>query len=181
MGERKRCVRYSYSSCRHDGGPAERSGARLELCGGWGRAPWTPLDEAALQETVAEVDKGWLAECGEVDMKRQFIAKQFPIQQKNKMRLIDDFSVCGVNSTVGLPEKLRVESVDQIVAILLAMMRSVGKTQKLPWVGRTFDLKSAYKQFGVSESDANLLKMLQLSALMKLYFSSPKKEAESSF
>ena len=80
-----------------------------------------------------------------------------------------------------LPEKLRVESVDQIVAILLAMMRSVGKTQKLPWVGRTFDLKSAYKQFGVSESDANLLKMLQLSALMKLYFSSPKKEAESSF
>ena len=156
-------------------------GLNAAVVGALKRAPWTPLDEAALQETVAEVDKGWLAECGEVDMKRQFIAKRFPIQQKNKMRLIDDFSVCGVNSTVGLPEKLRVESVDQIVAILLAMMRSVGKTQKLPWVGRTFDLKSAYKQFGVSESDANLLKMLQLSALMKLYFSSPKKEAESSF
>jgi len=67
-------------------------------------------------------------------------------------------SVCGVNSTVGLPEKLRV-AVDQTVAILLAMMRSVGKTRKLPWIGRTFDLKSAYKQFGVSESDANLLKI----------------------
>ena len=35
------------------------------------RVPWTPLDEAALQETTAEVDKGWLAECGEVNMKQK--------------------------------------------------------------------------------------------------------------
>jgi hypothetical protein len=32
---------------------------------------------------------------------------------------MDDFSVCGVKATVGLPEKLRVESVDQVVAIIL--------------------------------------------------------------
>ena len=75
------------------------------------------------------------------------------------MRLIDDFSVCGVNSTVGLPEKLRVESVDQVVAILLAMMRSGHRPMRLPWVGRTFDLKAAYKQFGVSEEDTKRLKI----------------------
>jgi len=61
---------------------------------------WTPLDADALEDAVAEVDKGWLAECKDVDLKGQFIAKSFPIQQKSKVRLIDDFSVFGVNSTV---------------------------------------------------------------------------------
>ena len=78
------------------------------------KGPWTPLDADAWEETVSEVDKGWLAECKDVDLKGQFVAKRFPIQQKSKMRLTDDFSVCGVNSTVGLPEKLRVGSVDQV-------------------------------------------------------------------
>ena len=64
------------------------------------KGPWTPLDADALEETVAEVDKGWLAECKDVDLNGQFIAKRFPIQQKSKIRLIDDFSVFGVNSTV---------------------------------------------------------------------------------
>ena len=81
-------------------------GLNAAVVGALQRAPWTPLDETALQKTTAEVGKGWLAECGEVDMKQHFIAKRFPIQQKNKIRLIRDLSVCGVNSTVGLPEKL---------------------------------------------------------------------------
>ena len=74
------------------------------------QGPWTDLDCSALEKTTAEVEKGWLSECVQVDMKRHFIAKRFPIQQKTKMRLIDDFSVCGVSATVGFPEKLRVES-----------------------------------------------------------------------
>ena len=45
------------------------------------------------------------------------------------------------------------------MAILLAMMRSVGKTQKLPWVGSTFDHKSAYEQFDVSGSGDKLLQI----------------------
>ena len=75
------------------------------------------------------------------------------------MRLIDDFTVCGVNATVGLPERLRVESVDQVVAILLTMMKSGAVEDRLPWSGRTFDLKAAYKQFGVSETEAQRLKI----------------------
>ena len=134
-------------------------GLNSAVVGALMKGPWTPLDADALEETVSEVDKGWLAECKDVDLKGQFIAKRFPIQQKSKMRLIDDFSVCGVNSTVGLPEKLRVESVDQVVAILLAMMRSGRGPMRLPWVGRTFDLKAAYKQFGVSEEDTKRLKI----------------------
>ena len=73
------------------------------------------------------------------------------------MRLIEDFSVCGVNATVGLPEKLRVESVDQVVAIILSMMHAKQALRRLPWTGRTFDLKAAYKQFGVSLDESNRL------------------------
>ena len=75
------------------------------------------------------------------------------------MRLIDDFSACGVNATVGLPEKLRVESVDQVVAIIPSMMRSRQTLSRLPWTGRTFNLKAAYKQFGVSLDVSNRLRL----------------------
>ena len=134
-------------------------GLNASVVGNLKKGPWTELDRDALAETAAEVDKGWLSECPEIDMKRHFIAKRFPIKQRNKMRLIDDFSICGVNSTVGLPERLRVESVDQIVAILLAMLQSGRAVEKLPLTGRTFDLKAAYKQFGVNVEEANRLKI----------------------
>ena len=75
------------------------------------------------------------------------------------MRLIDDFSACGVNATVGLPEKLRVESVGQVVAIIPSMMRFRQTLSRLPWTGRTFDLKAAYKKFGVSLDESNRLKI----------------------
>ena len=51
----------------------------------------------------------------------------------------------GVNQTMGLAEKLRVESVDDILVVLT---RSADKVIS-GLVGRTFDLKTAYKQFGV--------------------------------
>jgi len=134
-------------------------GLNASVVGSLKKGPWTELDRDALAKTAAEVDKGWLSECPTIDMKRHFIAKRFPIKQKNKMRLIDDFSICGVNSTVGLPERLRVESVDQVVAILLAMLQSGRALRKLPLTGRTFDLKAAYKQFGVNVEEADRLKI----------------------
>ena len=77
------------------------------------------------------------------------------------MRLIDDFSAAGVNQTVGLVEKLRVETVDELSAnLLVALVR--GSSQMLPRsVGRTFDLKSAYKQFGVDEEHQQTLRIAQ--------------------
>ena len=92
-------------------------------------------------------------------MKNHFVAKRFPIRQKDKMRPIDDFSVCGVKATVGLPEKLRVESLDQVVAIILSMMCSKQALSGLPWTGRTFDLKAAYKRFRVRLDESNRLKI----------------------
>jgi len=45
------------------------------------------------------------------------------------------------------------------VAILLTMMKSGVVDDRLPWSGRTFDLKAAYKQFGVSDEEAQRLKI----------------------
>ena len=48
-------------------------------------------DQLVWDETMAEVDRGWLipsdasGEC--------FIAKRFPVPQKDKVRLVDDFSI----------------------------------------------------------------------------------------
>lgn len=65
-------------------------------------AEWKPLDQDAWQETKLKVDKGWLRPCPQVDVRQHHIAKRFAIQQKEKTRMIDDFSICGVNSTFGL-------------------------------------------------------------------------------
>ena len=47
-------------------------------------AEWQDVDEAAWQETMQEVDQGWLAEEPSLDLDRHFIAKRFPIQQKDR-------------------------------------------------------------------------------------------------
>ena len=91
------------------------------------------------------------------------VAKRFPLQQGGKLRLIDDFTAAGVNQTVGLAEKLRVESVDELAANKLVTMNSQPDGSPLDLVGRTFDLKlkSAYKQFGVDLEHQRKLRIAQ--------------------
>ena len=74
--------------------------------------------------------------------------------------MIDDFSICGVNSTFGLTEKLRVESIEELTAsisVLLADMDRRKARQQI--LGRTFDMKSAYKQFGLNEEHVEKTKI----------------------
>ena len=123
-------------------------------------AEWQDVDEVAWQETMQEVEQGWLAEEPFPDLERHFIAKRFPIQQKDKTRLIDDFSICGVNSAFGMTEKLRVDSIDEIVAGISILMDTDGfGARATGLLGRTFDLKSAYKQFGVDAAHAERLRI----------------------
>ena len=60
------------------------------------------LDAPAWEETQQEVEQGWLRPCEVDDLREVHIAKRFPIQQGGKLRLIDDFTVAGVNQTVDL-------------------------------------------------------------------------------
>ena len=123
-------------------------------------AEWQEVDEVAWQETMQEVEQGWLAEEPFPDLERHFIAKRFPIQQKDKTRLIHDFSICGVNSAFGMTEKLRVDSIDEIVAGISVLMDTDGfGARATGLLGRTFDLKSAYKQFGVDAAHAERLRI----------------------
>ena len=55
-------------------------------------------DQFVWDETLSEVSKGWP---GESDESR----RRFPVPQKSKIRLVDDFSVAGVNAAFGLREK----------------------------------------------------------------------------
>ena len=119
------------------------------------------LDAPAWEETQHEVDQGWLRPCEVDDLREVHIAKRFPIQQGGKLRLIDDFTVAGVNQTVGLGEKLRVESVDELAAHVLVALSNASPGRKLALVGRTFDLKSAYKQFGVDAEHQKTLRIAQ--------------------
>lgn len=76
-----------------------------------------------------------------------------------KTRVIDDCSVCGLNQTVGLREKFVLQSIDQMCAMLCWSLKNASEGNHPSVVGRTFDLKSAYKQFGLCERDRILLRI----------------------
>jgi len=113
-------------------------------------------DQFVWNETMTEVDKGWLApssldgEC--------FVAKRFPVPQKDKVRLVD-FTICGVNGAYGLREKLRVQAVDELCSYLAYMLDQTDGRSRPRLTGRTYDLKSAYKQFGVDKWHADRLRI----------------------
>ena len=115
------------------------------------------LEQGAWDETCKELKEGWLwkdeSRTGEV-----VIAKRFGLRQGPKIRVIDDCSVCGLNSTVGLREKFRIHNIDQL-ATMMAHSFNIANGRHPKVVGRTYDLKSAYKQFPISEEARRLLRI----------------------
>jgi hypothetical protein len=97
--------------------------------------------------------------CIHHSMANQSVATRFPLPQANKLRLIDDFSINGVNATYGLREKLRVQSIDELCSYIAFMMDATLKPSELKLTGRTFDLKHAYRQLGVDSYHHELLKI----------------------
>ena len=103
--------------------------------------------EHVWKETWLEVEKGWLSPA--TTSSGCSVAKRFGLQQGSKIRMIDDFSISKVNHTYGLRERLRVQAVDELCAYLAVMMDETEAAAMPTIKGRTFDLKSAYKQYGV--------------------------------
>ena len=117
------------------------------------------LEEATWQETLAELQHGWIWEAPEVEEGLKVYARRFGISQHGKIRVIDDCSCCGLNATVGTVERFVVHAIDRMASMLAyALQVSAGANVSL--CGRTYDLKSAYKQFPVSCKDRDLLRML---------------------
>ena len=81
------------------------------------------------------------------------------LKQKEKVRVIDDFSIAGVNQTAGMREKLKIFGIDAIAALIAHSLDSVGDGVHPKLLGKTIDLKSAYKQFGVCSDDRERIRV----------------------
>ena len=109
------------------------------------------LEAETWEETQKELDAGWVWLDEGPLPESVVIAMRFGILQ-NKLRVIDDLSCCGLNATVGLFEKFCLHTIDKL-ASMMAYAFDVVKGPMPECVGRTFDLKSAYKQYGVCAED----------------------------
>lgn len=118
------------------------------------------LDKQVWDQTMDEVQSKWLAgpftenQVHDLVGSQQWLAtRRFPLVQGDKVRLIDDALVSGLNSGYGASNKLHLFDVDVLVALILRVGKELPHRSSL-WgdsvrmVGRTLDLSSAYKQLG---------------------------------
>lgn len=112
------------------------------------------LDRHMLAETQDELAKGWAR--GPYKLEDlpvgAVISRRFPLAQSNKTRMIDDFSISGVNDSCVTHCKIDLHMIDTLGAAVRKFFRNCkarGLDSSL--VGKTFDLKSAYRQVPISE------------------------------
>ena len=109
------------------------------------------IDMAVYEKTLEEVSMGWAK--GPISYDKlpagAVLSRRFGLRQPGKVRLIDDLTGSKVNSTVQTSESPKPQSVDYIGAMLLQALQLEGG---LELRGRTYDLKSAYKQLAVAQS-----------------------------
>ena len=126
-------------------------------------------DNKIWQETMTEVDKGWLrgpyteAEITTILGSDKWICiKRFALEQKDKTRIIDDCKAPSLNCALTTTEKLDLMSVDSFVNLCGAYSSAASNSKNPQWMqlpreeksflGRTLDLKSAYKQLPCNPS-----------------------------
>ena len=108
-------------------------------------------DQALWDKTMAEVESGWLKTLPSLPNDGGRISRRFAVVQGDKIRPIDNYSESQVNSAVSIACKCTVDGVDTISALGALLMRALRDNGKNPAIlGRSFDLKSAYRQLGVS-------------------------------
>ena len=107
------------------------------------------LDEMLLEETREELECGWVE--GPFDISTleygATISRRFALVQGAKTRMIDDFSISGVNDSCIIHNKIDLHLIDTFASAVKSYFvkcRSHGVCSEL--VGKTYDLKSAYRQ-----------------------------------
>jgi len=111
------------------------------------------IDDEVYNKTLAEVESGWLrGPIAPADLPSHAIVnRRFGIKQTSgdatKVRLIDDFSASGVNSTVQVSSMPKLHTLDIVAALSLELTRP---PLDCSWVGKTVDLSSANRQLGIS-------------------------------
>ena len=120
-------------------------------------------DEALSAEvwelTQEELDKGWVWIDDNCKVENHLLAKRFGLRQGEKTRLIDDCSIGGFNSTCGANEKLKIHAIDEMAAYIAWCLTNLGDNSMESVLGKTYDLKNAYKQYGIAANDRSLLRI----------------------
>ena len=111
-------------------------------------APIDDIKEAIWQATQEEVANGWirLQSVQPAPHPQPVVSTRFGVVQKNKIRPIDNFRASHVNAACGTS----VDGPDLIAQACLQLLAKTAPSKgKDRLVGRTWDLKSAYKQLAV--------------------------------
>jgi len=124
------------------------------------------LDEEVWEQTEKEIEKGWVWLDESCTPEEHLLAKRFGLQQGAKTRLIDDCSIGGMNSACGTHEKLRIHSIDEMAAYLAWCLTNLEHRDLKDLVGKTYDLKSAYKQYAISTADRKRLRIAVWNPLL---------------
>ena len=119
----------------------------------------TELATKTWTSTKEELEKGWVWLDQSGSTAGVILAQRFGLEQKTKLRVIDDCTVGGWNKTCGSLEKLRIHAIDEMVAFIAWTMSTLDTSVARRMVGKTYDLTSAYKQFGISARDRELLRI----------------------
>jgi hypothetical protein len=113
------------------------------------------LDLGVYEATLKEQQKGFVVGPIQPDTLPDgaTLTRRFGVQQKGKVRPIDDYRASLVNSAVTQPEAVSIHGVDHIAAMAAELLRSAtGRGRSLDLVAKCWDLASAYKQVPLSDS-----------------------------
>ena len=111
------------------------------------------IDSEVHSKTLAELESGWLEGPVPFDSlpNNAVVNRRFGIKQSSgdsvKVRLIDDYSASGVNSSVQVSSMPKLHTLDVVAALCLEISRPPILE---PFVGKTVDLSAAYRQLGIS-------------------------------
>ncbi len=109
------------------------------------------LDREVFDQNMEVVAKGWIS--GPLDPSSvpsdSIISRRFGIRQGQKIRVIDDLSQSMINATVQVAVSPKPHTVDYVAAVCKFLSACSHPNEK--WLGRSFDLKSAYRQLSLSE------------------------------
>ena len=160
----------------------------------------TPQDDRVvlMEMGLKEVDLGFLsgpyASAAEVSKelgRTDWIANpRFVLYQgsKGKPRVIDDAKSSGLNDTYSSGERLRLQDIDYVATMctlagrlsakqMVSVTLSSGETlagkramSSPSWMGRTLDLRKAYKQMAVAECDRHLMVLTHEGPQGRLFY-----------
>ena len=103
-----------------------------------------------LAETGEEVNRGWAVGPFPAVPDGFVVSRRFQLIQGNSIRMIDDFTISGINDTAVSQNKIDLHMVDTFAAMIREFFlrcNEAGMASNL--VAKTYDLKNVYKQIPI--------------------------------